>query len=278
VSGFEDDRGRAPGAGSTPAGTEGAGTATAQEAPVAVGDRWPGTAAHAEGRTLRFGHMGCHAVVPGNTIASLERAAELGVDVVEFDVLPDRRGVLRLAHDPGDLAARPDAPTYTAALDRLREPDLAHLGINVDAKTPGHEHQLVRGLRERGMADRVLVSAMEPATLRSLRRIALEVRLGRSIPRVYRDWYSNPWTRAPTVGMLLAARRYLPPIVIRDLRAGRIDAVMAHWSLVTPAFARSILAHGELYVWTVDDADRASALAALGVTGVTSNDPRLLRW
>jgi glycerophosphoryl diester phosphodiesterase len=241
-------------------------------------DRWPGTAAHREGRTLRFGHMGCHAVVPGNTIASIERAAELGVDVVEFDVLPDRAGVLRLAHDPGDLAARPDAPTYADALDRLREPDLAHLGVNVDAKVPGHEHQIARGLRARDMADRVLVSAMEPATLRALRRVAPEVRLGRSIPRVYRDWYSNPWTRAPTVGMILAARRYLPPIVVRELRAGRIDAVMSHWSLVTPAVARRILAHGELYVWTVDDADRASALAAMGVTGVTSNDPRLLHW
>lgn len=253
-------------------------TASAGPTPRGHADRWPGTAARAAGRTLRFGHMGCHAVVPGNTIASLERAAQLGVDVVEFDVLPDRRGVLRLAHDPGDLAARADAPTYTEALDRLCAPDLAHLGVNVDAKIPGHEHQIARGLRERGMADRVLVSAMEPATLRALRRVAPEVRLGRSIPRVYRDWYSNPWTRAPTVGMILAARRYLPPIVIRELRAGRIDAIMAHWSVVTPAFARRILAHGELYVWTVDDADRASALAATGVTGVTSNDPRLLRW
>jgi glycerophosphoryl diester phosphodiesterase len=240
--------------------------------------RWPGVSAHRDGRTLRFGHMGAHAVVPGNTIASIERAAELGVDVVEFDVLPDRDGVLRLAHDPGDLAARPDAPTYAEALDRLAEPDLAGLGINVDAKVPGHEHAVVRGLRDRGMGDRALVSAMERHTLAAIRRLAPEIRLGRSVPRVYRDWYSNPWTRGPTVGMVLAARRYLPPLVIRDLRAGRIDAVMSHWSLVTPAFARRILVHGELYVWTVDDADRASALRAMGVTGVTSNDPRLLRW
>jgi glycerophosphoryl diester phosphodiesterase len=239
-------------------------------------DRWPGTAARAERRTLKFGHMGCHAVVPGNTIASIEHAATLGVDVVEFDVLPHADGTLRLAHDPGDLAARPDAPTFEEALDRLREPDLAHLGINVDAKVPGFEDRIAAGMRERGMTPRVLVSAMEVPTLRAFRRVDPEVRLGRSVPRVYRDWYASRWTRVPTIGMILAARRYLPRVVVRDLRAGRIDAVMAHWSLITPAFVRAITAHGELYVWTVDDADRARAIATTGVTGITSNDPRLL--
>jgi glycerophosphoryl diester phosphodiesterase len=238
---------------------------------------WPGTAARAEGRTLRLGHMGCHAVVPGNTIASIEHAATLGVDVVEFDVLPDADGRLRLAHDPKDLAARiDDAPTYEEALDRLREPDLAHLGVNVDAKVPGYESQIAGPLRERGMTDRILVSAMEKPTLRALRRVDPALRIGRSIPRVYRDWYANPWTRAPTVGMILAARRYLPPLMVRELRAGRIDAVMAHWSLITPATVRRITAYGELYVWTVDDADKAALFASYGVTGITSNDPRLL--
>jgi glycerophosphoryl diester phosphodiesterase len=241
-------------------------------------DRWPGTAARGERRTLKFGHMGCHAVVPGNTIASIEHAATLGVDVVEFDVLPRADGRLHLAHDPGDLAGRPDAPSYEEALDRLLESDLAHLGINVDAKVPGYERQIAAAARARGMTDRILVSAMEVPTLRALRRVDPALRLGRSIPRVYRDWYANPWTRLPTIGMIVAARRYHPVLMTRELRAGRIDAVMAHWSLITPAFTQAITAHGELYVWTVDDADRASSFAAMGVTGVTSNDPRLLRW
>nr|WP_246851521.1 glycerophosphodiester phosphodiesterase [Patulibacter sp. SYSU D01012] len=222
--------------------------------------------------------MGCHAVVPGNTIASIERAAELGVDVVEFDALPDADGVLRLAHDPLDLAARPDAPTLDDALDRLREPDLAPLGINLDAKAVGHEDAIAAALRARGMTDRVLVSTMEVATLGRLRRIAPEIRLGWSVPRVTRDWWSSRARRPAALAFLVAARRALPPRLVRALQAGRVDAVMAHWSLVTPAFARAVLPHGELHVWTVDDAARADALRALGVTGVTSNDPRLLRW
>jgi glycerophosphoryl diester phosphodiesterase len=34
-------------------------------------------------------------------------------------------------------------------------------------------------------------------------------------------------------------------------------------------------AGGELYVWTVDDADRIRRFEAMGVTGVITNDPRL---
>ncbi|MGX6446875.1 glycerophosphodiester phosphodiesterase [Patulibacter sp. S7RM1-6] len=239
---------------------------------------WPGVAARRQGRTLRTGHMGCHAVVPGNTIASLERAAQLGVDVVEFDALPDDAGALRLAHDPLDLAARPDAPTLEAALDRLAAPDMAGLGINLDAKAVGREERIAAAVRERGLQDRVLVSTMEVATLGRLRRLAPEIRLGWSVPRVTRDWWSSRARRPAALAYLVAARRALPPRLVRALTAGRIDAVMAHWSLITPAFARAILPHGELHAWTVDDPARAVALRALGVTGVTSNDPRLLRW
>jgi glycerophosphoryl diester phosphodiesterase len=32
---------------------------------------------------------------------------------------------------------------------------------------------------------------------------------------------------------------------------------------------------GEVYVWTVDDADRIAELERLGVTGIITNDPRL---
>ncbi|WP_320668826.1 glycerophosphodiester phosphodiesterase [Patulibacter defluvii] len=237
---------------------------------------WPGVAARQEGRTLRIGHKGCAALVPGNTIASLERAAALGVDAVEFDALPDGRGGLRLAHDRTDLAARPDAPTLEQALDRLCAPDLAHLGIDLDSKVPGDERLIVDALRERELLDRVLVSTMEPPTLHALRRLEPRLRLGWSVPRVRRDYLASRATRPLAVAAVLAARRLLPRTLVPTLREGRVDAVMAHHSLVTPGFARAILAHGELHVWTVDDRERAAALVAIGVTSVISNDPRVV--
>ena len=74
----------------------------------------------------------------------------------------------------------------------------------------------------------------------------------------------------------LPARRRLPEAAVRHLTARRCDAVMAHWRLVSPALVDAVVgAGGELYVWTVDDADRIRTLEALGVTGVITNDPRL---
>ncbi len=244
----------------------------------APGAPWPGTAARTERRTLRIGHKGADAVVPGNTLASLERAVELGADAVEFDAFPDADGVLRLAHDAHDLARHPDAPSVDEALTFLARPDLAHVGINLDSKSVGDEPEIVAALRRHDAIDRTLVSTMEVPTLRALRELEPSLRLGRSVPRITRDWYSNRLTRPALIAWILAMRRVLPPLLTRELREGRIDAVMAHWALLTPRFARQLTALGELYVWTVDDPPRATRIAAMGVTGITSNDPRLLRW
>src|SRR6185436_12056098 len=54
-------------------------------------------------RTLkRIGHKGADLIAPGNTIESFDAALAAGVDMVEFDVLPEDRdgsGRLVLAHD-----------------------------------------------------------------------------------------------------------------------------------------------------------------------------------
>ena len=73
----------------------------------------------------------------------------------------------------------------------------------------------------------------------------------------------------PAYAMVARIRRRLPAAAVRHLAAGRCDAVMAHWRLVTPALVQAVAgAGGELYVWTVDDAARIRALEAMGVTGV----------
>ena len=55
----------------------------------------------------RVGHKGADLIAPGNTVASFDAALHAGVDMIEFDVLPERGGDrLLLAHDYEDAARR----------------------------------------------------------------------------------------------------------------------------------------------------------------------------
>ena len=68
----------------------------------------------------------------------------------------------------------------------------------------------------------------------------------------------------------------LPAHLCAAISSGAVDAIMAHWRVVTPALLRAVrVAGGELYVWTVDDAERIAKLTELGVDGIITNDPRL---
>jgi glycerophosphoryl diester phosphodiesterase len=218
----------------------------------------------------RVGHKGADHIAPGNTAASFDAAVAAGVDMIEFDVLPDDDGRLVLAHDRDHLEG-------ALAL----EDGLAHLAgtpveLDVDLKLPGYEQRVVEALREHGLLERSLVSTQYMRSLVAIRELEPALRLGYSVPRVKRDYTRSPLLAAPAYVLLARMRRRLPDAVRRHLEAGRCDAVMVHQKLVTSRLVRAVAeAGGELYVWTVDDAVRIRALEAMGVTGVITNDPRL---
>jgi glycerophosphoryl diester phosphodiesterase len=232
-------------------------------------------------RSRRIGHKGADHIAPGNTTASFDAALAHGCDMVEFDVLPeqDEHGVstgrLVLAHDLKD-AARRSPLTLEEGLDHLNGSAFAGVELDVDLKTHGYEDRVVAALRERGMESRTLISTMEVVSLPVLRALSSDVRIGWSVPRVKRNYLANPLTKPLALATVAGLRRTVPRMVAKALRAGEVDAVMSHFSLVTPHFVRTVQrAGGELYVWTVDDADRIRRFEAMGVTGVITNDPRL---
>jgi glycerophosphoryl diester phosphodiesterase len=126
------------------------------------------------------------------------------------------------------------------------------------------------------LLDRVLISTTYPASLAVIRAAEPSIRLGWSVPRARRDPFRSPATALPALAALRVGRMILPGRAASEIRAGRCDALMAHWRLVTPRLVTSVhAAGGELYVWTVDELSRLRQLQALGVTGVITNDPRL---
>lgn len=224
---------------------------------------------------IRVGHKGADHVAPGNTPASFEAALELGVDMIEFDVMPLRDGTLVLAHDPEDATSRTPL-TLEQGLDHFAAEAYKNVELDVDLKIPGYEREVVEGLRERGLLERSLISSTYPESLALVRELDPAVRRGLSVPRARRDYTEHQLLKFVAYGVVLWWRSGLPAKAERALRRGECEALMVHHLLVTRQLVTRVKrAGGDLYVWTVDDAEQIAKLEALGVDAVITNDPRL---
>jgi glycerophosphoryl diester phosphodiesterase len=223
---------------------------------------------------LRVGHKGADHVAPGNTVESFEAALAHGVDMIEFDILRTRDGRLVLAHDYEDAEGR-ECLTLEQGLDHFAGEAYNGIELDADMKLPGYELEVVEGLRDRGLAERALVSTMYPESLDRLGELAPGLRRGWSVPRVRRDYLHSPLA-LPAYAIVRVMRARLPGQAARRIRAGGCEAIMANRVLVSGRLVKAVHgAGGQLYVWTVDSARRIEALEALGVDGVITNDPRL---
>ena len=249
----------------------------------------------AEGRVLRIGHKGAAALEPENTLRSLERAVELGVDLVEFDVLDLEDGTLVLAHSD-DLRevshGAAEGPVRSRSLEELRAvaPDLPTLdealaflarrapqtGVQVDVKWHGYEAGVAEALRRHELVERAVVSSFHPSSLQAFAR--LEPGLARGL--------TYPWDRrgvtgrqflAPALRAGLAALRLSLPLRIERLLAqAEATVAMLHHSVVSrPVVARCHSLGVPVLTWTVDDPAVLESVVRAGVDGVTTNDPRI---
>ena len=223
----------------------------------------------------RIGHKGADAIVPGNTPESFDAAVEHGVDMVELDVLRAKEGRLIVAHDPDD-AIRRRPMNLTDALDLFLEPPLEEVEIDCDLKLVGREAELVGALEGRGMLERAMVSTQEVESLRKLRQLEPELRLGWTYPKTRHDWTQYGWARPALRAGLSTLRRRYPSTLRAKAPELDIDAVWVYEPLITSKTVEAAADVGvELIAWTVDDADRMRELIGLGVNGIVTNDPRL---
>lgn len=223
----------------------------------------------------RIGHKGADVIAPGNTLASFRAAVEIGVDMIEFDVLRMHDGELVVAHDYHDAEGR-DPLSLANALDAFTGPPLDRVDLDCDLKLPGGEDRLAGALRDRDLLDRTMVSTMEISSLRRLREIEPALRLGWTYPKVTRDWDGKRWARPAVAVALVLMRRRLPGLAADTIPSLGVQALWVYWPLVTRSLVETARAAGvEVFAWTVDDPGRMRALRALGVDGICTNDPRL---
>jgi glycerophosphoryl diester phosphodiesterase len=243
---------------------------------------------------IRIGHKGAAALAPENTLRSIERALEVGVDMVEIDVLSLADGTLILAHSDDLLeitrgavvgrvgreslaelrAVAPELPTLDEALALLARTDA---GVQLDVKAPGYERPLVEAVRRHALVERALVSSCSPAVLRLAGRLDPALRRGLTYPFDRRGVSGRRVLRPAVWTVLRTLRAALPRRIVGLLRRADASVATLHYGVVSRAAVRSCHDAGAtVLAWTVDDPVLYTRLARLGVDGVITNDPRIL--
>ncbi|MET0560300.1 MAG: glycerophosphodiester phosphodiesterase [Gaiellaceae bacterium] len=225
-----------------------------------------------EGRPLRIGHRGAATLAPANTLPSLRAALEVGVDLIEFDVVAGSDGTLVCSHSPGEI--QPETPTLDEILAFFVE-EAPAVGVHLDLKQYGRERDVVDALRRFALVERSFVSTVYMRTTRAFARFG-GVRAGITIPRAVFG-ISDDGRGAPIARSGLRALRRTTPTLVRPLlEISRASAVVMHHSIVTVASVRAAHARGAAVVtWTVDDRDELARVDAAGVDATVTNDPRL---
>ena len=243
----------------------------------------------------RIGHKGADLIRPGNTLESFEAAVQAGAEMIEFDVLRpkdefrdgtdwrrasagpvgDGAPPLVVAHDWGD-AARRRPMRLDEAMDSFTRPPLDRVAIDCDLKIAGREDEVIAALRDRCLLGRAQISTMEVSSLVTLRDLDSEIARGWTLPKVTRDWNSMPWARPVVVAGLVSLRARLPGVVRRRAPELGVSSIWAYHPAVTRRLVDACHDVGvDLIAWTVDDLPRMRTLAAMGVDGICTNDPRL---
>lgn len=234
---------------------------------------------------IPFAHRGGAGDLPENTLVAFEAAVRLGYRYVETDVHATADGILLAFHDArldrvtdrtgriGELTYAEVAPARVAGrepIPRLEELLAAwpELRVNVDPKDDAAVRPLIDVIRRVGAIDRVCVGSFSGRRL-ALIRAALGPRLCTSLgPRGVAALRGASW-RGPGLGRLVAAEG--AACVQVPVRQGRLP-------LVDRRFVRTAHALGlPVHVWTVDEPAEMEALLDLGVDGLMTDRPAILR-
>jgi glycerophosphoryl diester phosphodiesterase len=226
-----------------------------------------------DGRPLRIGHRGAATLARENTLASFRAAVEVGVDLVEFDVVAAPTRELVIAHSPRDI--HEDTPTLDAAL-RFFVDEAPGVGVHVDLKTGGRERDVAEAIRRHNLEGRCLVSGFFLRTAHAIRAQEAAIRTAISFPRgvfgITEDGRRAPVGRAG----LRTLRRFTPFVVPMLLSRTGADGIALHHSLVTAASVKAAHARGAPVVaWTVDHPDVLARVDVAGADAVVTNDPRI---
>ena len=235
-------------------------------------------------------HRGASYLAPENTVAAAEVAWEVGADAVEVDVYLSADGRMVVIHDRNtkrtsgvDLAVAKTDAAVLRSLDvgRFKGEEFAGEKIpflrEILATVPPGKRlfveiecgpEIVEPLREAieasGRQEQVVIICFDLEVAAEAKR-AMPGREVYWLVGARKDPETGEALEHDAGNVRIAAERGL-------------DGLDVHFAGVTEGFMEAVRGAGQrLYVWTVDDAQEARRLAALGVAGITTNRPGWMR-
>ena len=230
---------------------------------------------------IAFAHRGGAEEFPENTLRAFRHAVSLGYTHVETDVHATADGVAVAFHDDtldrvtdgrgvvGELTwsqlqrARVAGTDPIVRLDELLE-ELPDTRVNIDPKSDDAVEPLIEVLLRLDAVERVCVCSFSDRRTQRVRdRIGDSLCVGAG-PR--------------GIARLLAASARLPAVGSLDYHAAQIPVRSRGLTLVRPVTVGAAHRHGiAVHVWTIDEPAEMRRLLDMGVDGIMTDRPAVLR-
>jgi len=216
-----------------------------------------------------IGHRGAKRELPENTVAAFQRAFERGANAVELDVHATADGVLVVHHDPtlgrtaGSVAGRP--------ISSLSEREVTAVELDGGITVPTLESVLAATPRDRRVYIEIKGERIEHLVAELVERSERDC----AVHSFDHDAIARLRDIAPAIarGILFEDRGIDIEHAVR--RTGARD-VWPSFRLIDQPMVDRIHALGcRVIAWTVNSADVAADLIALGVDGLCGDDVRI---
>ncbi len=216
-----------------------------------------------------MGHRGAAALEPENTLLSIERAMEIGVDAVEIDVRLSEDKEIVVIHDSTvDRTTNGTGPVSSYALKEIKKLDAGKgeriptldevvdlignkVRLVIELKEEGTERKVVKLIKRNNLYDNVYVISFWHSLVKAVKKMDSRIK----------------------TGVLLVGC----PVDACIATRASANALVMKYTFVNRKFVQ--IAHKEglkVFIWNIDDQQLLKAYDDMRVDGIGSNDPRVL--
>ncbi|NVM22176.1 MAG: glycerophosphodiester phosphodiesterase [Desulfobacterales bacterium] len=216
-----------------------------------------------------MGHRGAAALEPENTLLSIGRAVEIGVDAVEIDVRLSKDKQLVVIHDATvDRTTDGRGPVGSYTLKEIKKLD-AGKGETIPTLQEvvdfiGNKIRLVVELKEEGTENKVV----ELIRKNNLYDNAYVISFWHNLVKNVKDMDGRIKTGVLLVGC---------PVDACLATRASADALVMRYTFVNRQLVETAHKDGlKVFIWNIDDRRLLKPYADMRVDGIGSNDPRVL--